>query len=76
MQASEDAALQLIVDDAPAVIMVVEGNTTIEHATPVDASVGTTILLPTGLDGATLQMPKDSVILRFDLPNQKLIARI
>ncbi len=56
--------------------MVVEGNTTIEHATPVDASVGTTILLPTGLDGATLQMPKDSVILRFDLPNQRLIARI
>jgi len=76
VQASEDTTLELIIDESPAVIMVVEGNTTIEHATPVDASVGTTILLPTGLDGATLQMPKDSVILRFDLPNQKLIARI
>ena len=32
----------------------------------------------TGLDSllSTLQMPKDSVILRFDLPNQKIIAQI
>lgn len=74
VEASEDAALQLIVDDAPAVIMVVEGDMTIEHTPQVDTPKGTTVLLPTGLDDATLHMPKDSAILRFDLPAQKLFA--
>ena len=74
VQATEDTELPLAVDNLPVVIMVVEGNTTIEHATPVDAPVGTTVLLPAGLTGATLQLPKDAAILRFDLPSQKLIA--
>ncbi len=76
VEASEDAALPLIVDDTPAVIMVVEGDMTIEHATQVDASVGTTVLLPVGLTNATLHMPKDAAILRFDLPEQKVIASL
>jgi mannose-6-phosphate isomerase len=74
VEATEDTTLPLVVDDAPTVIMVVEGNTTIEHATPVDATVGTTILLPVGLTNATLHMPKDAAVLRFDLPDQKILA--
>ena len=74
VEASEDVAFPLIVDDAPVVIMVVDGDMTIEHSTHVDASVGTTVLLPTGLDNATLHMPRDSAILRVDLPSQKIFA--
>ncbi|MEE2912237.1 MAG: type I phosphomannose isomerase catalytic subunit [Planctomycetota bacterium] len=72
--ATNETALPLIVDDAPVAIMVVEGNTKIEHAIPVDAPTGTTILLPSGITNATMQMEKGAAILRFDLPHQKIIA--
>ena len=74
VQATEDTELPLVVDNSPVVIMVVEGNTTIDHATPVDTPVGTTVLLPAGITDATLQLPKDAAILRVDLPDQKVIA--
>ena len=74
VQTTEDAALPLVVDNAPVVIMVVQGDATIEHAVPVEAPVGTTVLLPAELVDATLHMPKDAAVLRFDLPTKKIIA--
>jgi hypothetical protein len=74
IESTTDTTLDLVVDETPAVLMVVEGNANVEHAVPVDASVGTTILLPAGLTNATMVMPKGTAILRFDLPDQNLIA--
>ena len=70
----ENTELELVVDETPAVLMVVEGNATIQHDVPVDARRGTTILLPVGLQNATMLMPKGTAVLRFDLPPQKVLA--
>jgi len=64
----------MIVDDAPAVLMVVEGHANIEHEQPIDATTGTTVLLPAGLSNAIMHMPKGTAVLRFDLPPRKVIA--
>jgi mannose-6-phosphate isomerase len=69
-----DTKLDIVVDETPVVLMVVEGNAHIKHAVPVDTPVGTTILLPAGLTNASLIMPKGTAILRFDLPDQHRIA--
>jgi mannose-6-phosphate isomerase len=74
IESTSDTTLDLIVDETPVVIMVVEGNANIEHAVPVDTPVGTTILLPVGLTNATMIMPKGTAILRFDLPDKNRIA--
>lgn len=74
IEATEDAALPMIVDDAPAVLMVVEGHANIEHEQPIDATTGTTVLLPAGLSNAIMHMPKGTAVLRFDLPPRKVIA--
>lgn len=72
--AMHDASLELVVDDTPAVVMVVEGHATIEHAIPVDAPVGTTVLLRVGLQNASLLLPEGSTVLRFDVPSQPILA--
>jgi mannose-6-phosphate isomerase len=74
IQAITDTQLELVVDDTPAVFMVVEGHATITHAIPVDAPIGTTILLPVGVTNATMAMPKGTAVLRFDVPAKQLIA--
>ena len=74
IEAIEDTTLELVVDETPVVLMVVEGHANIEHAVPVDTPVGTTVLLPSGLTNATMSMPKGTAILRFDLPEQKRYA--
>jgi mannose-6-phosphate isomerase len=74
IEATEDAALELVVDDSPVVLMVVEGHANVEHQVPVDAPVGTTILLPTGLQNAKMRMPEGAAILRFDLPPKNILA--
>ena len=74
IESTEDATLELVVDDKPVVLMVVEGNATIEHDVPVKAPIGTTILLPMGISNATLVMPNGTAILRFDLPSKKVLA--
>ncbi|MBC8201283.1 MAG: class I mannose-6-phosphate isomerase [Planctomycetes bacterium] len=74
IESTSDTTLDLIVDETPVVLMVVEGNANIEHAVPVAAPVGTTILLPVGLTNATMVMPKGTAILRFDLPDKNRIA--
>jgi mannose-6-phosphate isomerase len=73
-ESTTDTTLELIVDETPVVIMVVEGKANIEHDVPVVAPVGTTILLPAGLTNATMHMPKGTAILRFDLPDKNRIA--
>lgn len=74
IESIEDTALELVVNDTPVVLMVVEGNATIEHDVPVDAPKGTTILLPVGLSNAVMVMPNGTAILRFDLPPKKVLA--
>jgi len=74
IEAITDTELELVIDDTPAVFMVVEGHAKITHAIPVDAPVGTTILLPVGVTNATMVMPKGCAILRFDLPEEQRYA--
>jgi mannose-6-phosphate isomerase len=74
IEATEDAALELVIDDSPVVLMVVEGHANVEHQVPIDAPVGTTILLPTGLQNAKMRMPEGAAILRFDLPPKNMLA--
>jgi mannose-6-phosphate isomerase len=74
IEATIDTELELVVDEMPVVLMVVEGHAKITHTVPVDAPLGTTILLPAGMTNATLVMPKGAAVLRFDLPDKKLLA--
>lgn len=74
IESTADTSLELVVDDAPVVLMIVEGNANIEHSVSVAAPIGTTVLLPAGLTNATMHMPKGTAILRFDLPTKKLLA--
>jgi len=74
IEATQDAELELVVDSNPVVLMVVEGHASIQHDIPVDAPMGTTILLPSGLTNATMQFPKGTAVLRFDLPDKKELA--
>lgn len=73
-EATTDTTLDLVVDETPVVLMVVQGHASIDHAVPIDAPAGTTILLPSGITNATMQMSKGTAILRFDLPEQNRIA--
>ena len=68
IESTNDASLDLVIDDTPAVFMVIDGHANIAHAQPVDAPKGTTILLPAGVTNAIMQMPKGTAVLRFDLP--------
>jgi len=72
--AINNASMELVVDHTPAVLMVVEGHATIEHAVPVKAPAGTTILLPVGLQNASLLLTEGTCVLRFDLPAKTIIA--
>jgi len=72
--ALNDASMELVVDQTPAVLMVVEGHATIEHARGVDAPLGTTVLLPVGLKNASILLQEGTTVLRFDVPAQTLIA--
>jgi len=72
--ALNDASMELVVDQTPAVLMVVEGHATIEHASGVDAPLGTTVLLPVGLKNASILLQEGTTVLRFDIPAQTLIA--
>ena len=74
VEAIVDTALELVVNETPVVLMVVEGHAKIEHTVPVDAPIGTTILLPTGVINATMSMPKGTAILRFDIPDKPRLA--
>ncbi len=74
IESTENSELTLVVDTTPVVLMVVEGHAKINHEVPVDAPIGTTILLPAGITNATMEMPKGTAILRFDLPDEKLFA--
>jgi hypothetical protein len=74
IESTENSELTLVVDTTPVVLMVVEGHAKINHEVPVDAPTGTTILLPVGITNATMEMPKGTAILRFDLPDEKLFA--
>ncbi len=74
IESLEDAELELVIDETPVVLMVVEGRVSIQHAVPVDAPKGTTILLPSGIQNATMIMPKGAAVLRFDLPTPRLIV--
>ena len=74
IESTTDTTLELVVDDSPVVFMVVEGHAKVEHEIPVDAPTGTTILLPVGLENATMVMPYATAVLRFDLPgNNQLV---
>jgi mannose-6-phosphate isomerase len=75
IEATVDTTLELIVDETPVVIMVVEGHASIVHAVPVDAPAGTTVLLPTGLTNASMAMPKATAVLRFDVPTNNMLAK-
>ena len=73
--ALHDASMEIVVDqDSPAVLMVVEGHASIEHEHGVDAAKGTTVLLPTSVQHATLQLEQDTTVLRFDVPSTTKIA--
>ena len=74
VEAIADTELELVVDDTPVVIMVIAGHASIEHSIPVDAPVGKTILLPTGLANATMRTPKGTTFLLIDLPSKNLMA--
>ncbi|MDP6692725.1 MAG: class I mannose-6-phosphate isomerase, partial [Phycisphaerales bacterium] len=52
MTALDDASMDLIVDETPAVLMVIEGHAAIKHDICVDAPMGTTVLLPVDLKNA------------------------
>ena len=72
--AINDASMELVVDQTPAVLMVVEGHATIEHAISVEAPAGTTVLLPVGLQHASLRLTEGTSVLRFDVPAKTIIA--
>ena len=72
--ALNDAAMELVVDGSPAVLMVVEGHATIDHSHAVDAPTGTTVMLPVGLQNASLLLKEGTSMLRFDLPAKTVIA--
>jgi mannose-6-phosphate isomerase len=72
--AVNDASMELVVDQTPAVLMVVEGHAKIEHAISVEAPAGTTVLLPIGLRHATLHLAEGASVLRFDVPVKTMIA--
>ena len=74
IEATTDTELELVIDETPVVLMVVEGDARIEHDVPVNAPLGTTILLPSGVTNATMAMPKGTAVLRFDLPSENLLA--
>jgi mannose-6-phosphate isomerase len=74
IEATTDTELDLVVDETPVVLMVVEGHANIDHTIPVDAPTGTTVLLPTGTTNATIAMPKGTALLRFDVPTPHRIA--
>jgi hypothetical protein len=74
IEATADTELDLVVDETPVVLMVVEGHANIDHTIPVDAPTGTTVLLPTGITNATMAMPKGTALLRFDVPTPHRIA--
>ncbi len=74
IEATIDTSLEIVVDDTPVVLMVVEGHANIEHIVPVDAPAGTTVLFPTGVINATMNMPKGTAVLRFDVPGETLLA--
>ncbi len=74
IESAIDTELELVVDETPTVLMVVEGDASIKHDVPLNAPVGTTILLPAGITHATMSMPKGTAILRFDLPAELLLA--
>ena len=76
VEAVTDTTLDLVVDETPAVLMVVEGHANIQHTVAVDAPSGTTILLPIGITNATMVMPKGTAVLRFDVPSQLTIAQL
>ena len=69
-----DASMELVVDQTPAVLMVIEGHATIEHTCGVDAPLGTTVLLPVGLKNASILLQEGTTLLRFDIPAETLIA--
>jgi mannose-6-phosphate isomerase len=72
--ALDDASMDLIVDETPAVLMVTEGHASIEHTHGVNAPAGTTVLLPVGLTDAILRLQEGTTILRFDIPAQKKLT--
>jgi mannose-6-phosphate isomerase len=72
--AINDASMELVVDQTPAVLMVVEGHATIEHEVSVEAPAGTTLLLPVGLQHASLRLTEGTSVLRFDVPAKTIIA--
>jgi mannose-6-phosphate isomerase len=74
IESTDNSELDLVVDATPVVLMVIEGHAKIKHEIPVDAPAGTTILLPSGITNAIMEMPKGTAILRFDLPGEKLFA--
>jgi mannose-6-phosphate isomerase len=72
--AINDASIELVVDETPAVLMVIEGHATIEHTVTVEAPTGTTVLLPVGLQQASLFLTEGTSVLRFDVPSKTIIA--
>ncbi len=72
--AINDASMELVVDQTPAVLMVVEGHATVEHEVSVEAPAGTTLLLPVGLQHASLRLTEGTSVLRFDVPAKTIIA--
>ncbi len=66
IESSEDAELELVAEETPVVLMVVEGHANMKHDVSIDAPTGTTILLPAGVTNATLVMPSGAAVLRFD----------
>ena len=68
---------ELVVDEAPAVLMVTEGSGVVRSDGPVptlDAPRGTTILVPASLQGAQLDLEEGASVLRIDLPSQQRLA--
>jgi mannose-6-phosphate isomerase len=76
IESTKDTSLELIVDDSPVVLMVVDGDACIEHSVPLDTPMGTTIMLPAGITNATMTMPKGTAVLRFDLPSKTTLAKL
>ena len=72
--AINDASMELVVDQTPAVLMVVEGHAAVEHEVSVEAPAGTTLLLPVGLQHASLRLTEGTSVLRFDVPAKTTIA--
>ncbi len=73
IDALEDVAIDMSTDVSPRVLMTIEGEATIEHEHPVDASCGQTVLVPANTD-IMLSLRKDASILVFDIPTETMIA--